>query len=76
MLECDLHYLPTRIANSCGGWSRSLGRASPIQEVVSLKPRRGYTPVSTQVDSGLHPLIRPVVSLLVRVTPHCKPSLG
>ena len=31
-----------------------------MREVVSSKPRRGYTPVSTQVDSGLHPLIRPV----------------
>ena len=32
-----------------------------MREVVSSKPCRGYTPVSTQVDSGItHPLIRPV----------------
>ena len=58
---------PTLVATfvSRGGWSRGLRRASPMREVVSSKPRRGYTPVSTQVDSGLHPLIRPVANRLV-----------
>ena len=41
--------------NSCGGLVAWLERSTPIREIVSSNPRRGYTPVSAQVWHGVTP---------------------
>ena len=41
--------------HSCGGLVAWLERSTPIREIVSSNPRRGYTPVSAQVWHGVTP---------------------
>ena len=40
---------------SCGGLVAWLERSTPIREIVSSNPCRGYTPVSAQVWHGVTP---------------------
>ena len=43
------------VRNCCGGLVAWLERSTPIREIVSSNPRRGYTPVSAQVWHGVTP---------------------